>query len=279
MARALADIADTRWKFVGRDGVDLLEPGAAACVIEALRPNVIVNTAAFTDVDGAESSPQDALRLNAEAAGEIARAARSAEAGIIHLSTDYVFDGTEQTPISEDTPTNPLSVYGATKLAGEEAVAAATSEHVIIRTSWIVSPFGRNFLKTMLRLAGDRDEIAVVADQFGRPTPANDLAAALYSIVHRWHAIEKGVYHLAGGGEPTSWAGFAEHIMAARRRVLGSAASIRPIPTKDYPVAAKRPQYSVLDGSKARRRLDVSLPDWKPGVDQIVERVLASTET
>jgi dTDP-4-dehydrorhamnose reductase len=266
------------WRFVGSGEADLRVPGAAGALVRTSAPALVVNAAAFTDVDGAESRSDEAFRINGTAAGEIANATAEVGAGLIHVSTDYVFDGSARKPIAEDAPVNPLGAYGRSKWKGEEAVRSANGRHAIIRTSWLVSPFGHNFLKTMLRLAKERDEIGVVDDQVGRPTVAADLAAAVVAIHDRWSDVEPDTYHLAGGGEPGSWADLAEEIMGASVKAGGDSAQIRPIASFYYPTPARRPAYSVLDCSRAERRLGITLSNWRQSVARTVERVLRSPQ-
>lgn len=275
LARALAaSSAGHLLTFAGRPDVDLAIPGLAASAIADLRPSLVINAAAYTQVDHAEDERDLAFRVNAEAAGEIARAAAAVGAGIIHLSTDYVFDGNSVEPWAEDAPTNPLNVYGESKLAGEEAVRSANQRHMVVRTSWLVGPHGHNFVRTMLRLAAERDEISVVDDQFGRPTVVSDLGDALLAIGARWETVEAGTYHLAGGGEPASWADLADAVMDERRHHLGDAPTIRRVESSVHPTAAVRPRSSILDLAKSRATLGIELPDWQPSVAALVSDLL-----
>ena len=259
----------------GRPEVELAEPGSIARVIRAVVPDLVINAAAFTAVDQAEDEPDLAFRINAEAAGEAAAAARELGAGIIQLSTDYVFDGQKSTPYTEDAATNPVSVYGRSKLAGEEAVRAANPEHVVLRTAWVYSPFGRNFVKTMAAAAHDRDVLNVVDDQFGSPTSALDLADAILAIAARWPAGSGRTYHLAGAGS-ANWYELATEVMAHCARLGLPTAEIRPITTADWPTKAVRPPYAVLDCSRIETDLDIRLPDWRPSVAATVERLATS---
>lgn len=259
---------------VGRPEVDLAVPGALAHAIHAARPAVIINAAAYTAVDQAEDQPELAHRINAEAAGEGAAAAAEIGARFIQVSTDYVFDGKSSTPYREDAATAPLGAYGRSKLAGEELVRAANPDHLIVRTAWVYSPFGRNFVKTMMAAAATRDTLRVVDDQRGSPTSALDLADALLTVVVRWRrdsGVGLGqVYHVAGSGE-TSWCGLAAHVMARCRRLELPAAAIEPIATADWPTRAERPGNSVLDGRKFAADFGVRLPDWRQSVDRTVD--------
>jgi dTDP-4-dehydrorhamnose reductase len=263
----------------GRPEVDMEVPGALARAIEETAPDAVVNAAAYTAVDLAEDEPERAFRINAEAAGEAAEAARAAGAPILHISTDYVFDGRASGPYAEDSPTNPLGVYGRSKLAGEERVRAASADHLILRTAWVYSPFGRNFLKTMMALA-ERTEIAkVVADQKGNPSSALDLADGLLSILQRWRAGDRiglgGIYHLAGTGG-ASWADFAQVIFDECRALGRPAAEVEPIATADWPTKAKRPANSTLDCSKFAADFKHTMPEWRQSARDIVRRLAAA---
>lgn len=273
LARAALGRPEVELLFAARPEVDLAVPGSLGAAIVAARPDVVINAAAFTAVDRAEAEPALAQRINADAAGEAAAAAARVGAAIIQLSTDYVFDGRGDRPWGEDDPTGPVNVYGASKLAGEAQVVAANPRHLVVRTSWIISRFGHNFARTMIRLAADRDEVAVVADQRGCPTEAGALATALLDLAERNNVVPPGLYHLAGGGE-ASWAELAEAIMAASRAHGGPSANIRPIATADYPTPAPRPRYTVLDCSKARE-LGLTLPPWREAIDGLVRGLLA----
>lgn len=240
-------------------------------MIAAVRPALVVNAAAYTAVDKAEEEPALAFRINGEGAGEAAAAARNVGAAIIQLSTDYVFDGEASEPYAEDAPTNPLSVYGRSKLAGEEAVRAANPDHLILRTAWVYSPFGRNFVRTMIAAAAKRDALDVVDDQVGCPTSALDLADAILSIAEQRSGFGD-TFHLAGSGS-ASWFELASEIMASCRRLGLPAAEVRPIATADWPTKATRPAYAVLDCAKIERDLGLRLPDWRRSVAATVERL------
>jgi dTDP-4-dehydrorhamnose reductase len=259
--------------FVARPDCDLAVPGSARAVIEAARPDLVVNAAAFTAVDRAESEEDVAFRINAEGAGEVAEAAAAVGAPVIQLSTDYVYDGEGEAPLTEDRPIAPLGAYGRTKAAGEDKVRAANPDHLILRTAWVHSPFGHNFVKTMLRLAAGRDELSVVADQRGSPTSALDLAGVILALAQRRLAGDRSgwgeTYHAAGAGE-ASWAGFAAEIM----RQAGAATRIRPIATADYPTPARRPAWSVLSGAKLRGTFGLGLDDWQHALRPVVARLV-----
>ena len=262
--------------FTSRLEADLSSSGSVAAAIVAVRPDLVVNAAAYTAVDQAEAEPALAFRINAEGAGEASSAARDVGAAIIQPSTDYVFDGRSAKPYREDDPAEPLSVYGRSKLAGEEAVRAANPDHLILRTAWVYSPFGRNFVKTMLALAADREELSVVEDQVGCPTSALDLADAILQIAGRWREGNRTglgeTYHLAGDGS-ASWFDLATSVMDECRRLGLPAAKVRPIATADWPTKAVRPTNAVLDCSKIERDLGLRLSDWRASVAETVERL------
>lgn len=259
--------------FAARPECDLAIPGAVANGIRAARPALVISAAAYTAVDKAEQEPELAHRINADAAGEIAEAAAAVGAPIIHLSTDYVFGGTGTEPMREDEPIAPLGAYGRTKAAGEAAVGAGQGDHLILRTAWVYSPFGANFVKTMLRLSREREEIAVVADQVGSPTNALDLADVILALADRRLTGDRAgwgeTYHAAGSGQ-ASWADFASSIMQAS----GSSTRIRPIATADFPTPAQRPSWSVLDGSKLANTFGLALPEWRDSLPAVVERLV-----
>lgn len=277
LARSLAerevDHPELTLQFAARPESDLAVPGSAVAAIREARPDLVVSAAAYTAVDKAEQEPDLARRINAAAAGEIAEAAASVGAPLIHISTDYVFGGAGAAPMREDEPIAPLGVYGRTKAEGEAAVREGQGDHLILRTAWVFSPFGANFVSTMLRLSRHRDEIAVVADQIGSPTNALDLAGLILALAERRLRGDRAgwseTYHAAGRGE-ASWADFAAEIM----RLSGSAARIRPIATSEFPTPARRPSWSVLDSSKLRDRFGLALPDWHASLPPVVERLL-----
>ncbi|MGF7055298.1 dTDP-4-dehydrorhamnose reductase [Bosea sp. OAE752] len=263
---------------IRRPELDLSVPRTVAPALRAARPDVIVNTAAYTAVDQAESEPELAMRVNGEAAGEAARAAAALGIPMIQLSTDYVFDGGLDRPYREDDATGPISAYGASKLAGEQAVAAATGNHAILRTAWIYSPFGKNFVKTMLRLAEARDEVGVVADQAGSPTSALDIADAVFAVARNLtgrteDASLRGVFHMSATGEAV-WADVAEAIFAERERQGGKPVRVKRIATADYPTPARRPANSRLDCGKLARAHGVRLPEWQGSLQACVARLL-----
>lgn len=263
---------------VGRPLLDLEEPDSVAAALARARPDVIVSAAAYTAVDLAEQDAGRAFAINAAGAGAVARAAAALEVPVIHLSTDYVFDGKKGKPYLETDATGPLSVYGASKLEGERQVAQAGANHVILRAAWVYSPFGSNFVRTMLRLAQSRDEISVVADQFSRPTSALDIADAVLAIARRLAADPdpsiRGRFHLSAEGE-ASWADFASAIFAILSERTGRTVRVRPIPTSDYPTPARRPADSRLDTGKLKTHHGIILPDWRSSTRIVVDRLLA----
>ncbi|ATE60011.1 dTDP-4-dehydrorhamnose reductase [Thauera sinica] len=256
---------------------DLSRMDELAAGVRRLAPDVIVNAAAYTAVDKAESEPELAHAINAGAVGRLAAEAAALGAWLVHYSTDYVFDGSGGQPWREDAATAPLSVYGRTKLAGEEAIRASGCRHLILRTSWVYAARGGNFARTMLRLATERERLTVIADQTGAPTGADliaDVSAhALRSAMR--DANLSGTYHLAAAGE-TSWHGYARFVIE-EARALGialKATDIAAIPTSDYPTPARRPLNSRLDTTRLRQRFGLALPDWRPGVRRMLREVL-----
>ncbi len=280
LARAMIELApsasDVTAFAVGRPALDLTGPASVLKTLADFKPDVIVNAAAYTAVDKAESEPDAAMALNADGPARLAEAAGKMGASLIHISTDYVYDGTKATPYVEDDPTAPLGAYGRSKLAGEVAVRAATPRHVILRTAWVHSPFGANFVKTMLRLAADRPELRVVNDQIGSPTYAPHLAEAILAVARRVTTDPAtapwGTYHAAGSGAVT-WCGFAREIMRVSAERGGPSASVTGITTADYPTPARRPANSRLDCTRLREAFGVALPPWQEGVAACVARL------
>jgi dTDP-4-dehydrorhamnose reductase len=251
-----------------RSDADLLDPGAATSAVDRIKPDVVINAAAWTAVDKAESETQSAFRINAAAAGEIAGACAASGARLIHLSTDYVFAGDNGgMPLDETAPVSPQNVYGASKLAGEELVSANFSSAVILRTSWVYSSHGTNFVKTMLRLGETRNAVGVVDDQIGGPTPASSIASACLALARRADG-PGGVYHFQGA-PAASWADVAEAIFSAARKSV----SVNRIRTADYPTPAKRPLYTVLNCSKILRDYGIIAPDWRADIAGTVDRI------
>ena len=267
---------------IGRPQLDLAgDPAAIAQAIAGPAPDVIVSAAAYTAVDKAEHELELAFAVNEEGARAVARSARQLAVPLIHLSTDYVFDGLKDSPYVETDETGPAGVYGATKLAGERAVLGEQPNCAILRTAWVYSPFGANFVKTMLRLAGDRDEIAVVADQRGNPTSALDIAdgilAVASNLVRDDRAQLRGIFHMTAAGE-ASWAELAEAIFTVSDGLGGPSATVKPIRTKDYPTPAKRPPNSRLDSTKLEHVHGVRLPEWRSSLSGIVQRLVETVE-
>lgn len=251
-----------------RAEADLANPGAAAEAIFRIRPDFVINAAAFTAVDRAESEKEAAFRVNAAAAGEIAEAAARAGARLLHLSTDYVFPGNGDAPLEEEAPAAPLNVYGASKLEGEKRVRAAHPAAVVLRTSWVFAAHGANFVRTMLRLAQERAEVSVVADQQGGPTPAAAIAAAALKVAARPDGAA-GVFHFQGA-PAASWADFAEAIFEC----AGAGTRVRRIKTADYPAPALRPLNTTLNCSKILTHYGVRQPDWRKDLSATVERLM-----
>jgi len=248
-----------------RADADLAVPGAARAAIELARPDAVINAAAWTAVDKAEAERDDAFRINAAAVGEIAAACAAVGARLVHISTDYVFSGSDGVaPLSEMTATGPLNVYGLSKLEGEQLALASGAQAVILRTSWVYSVHSANFVKTMLRLAETRKEISVVDDQIGGPTPASAIAAACLEIAGR-KGGPTGLYHFQGA-PPASWAEFARAIFEAGRRNT----FVKGIPTADYPTPARRPLKTVLDCAKIRREFGIEQPDWRADIETTI---------
>lgn len=263
----------------GRPGLDLLHPGGIAARLAALRPDVVVNAAAYTAVDLAETERDAAFAVNGAGAGAVAQAAAQLGVPVIQISTDYVFDGTMNRPYRETDGVAPANVYGHSKLAGERAVAAATDNHAILRTSWVYAAEGKNFVATMLRLAETRDEIGVVSDQHGAPTFAPDIADAVIAVAQNLVAEPqnrrlRGIFHMTGAGE-TTWAGFAEAIFTeAKLRDLPQA-RVRQIRTADFPTPARRPANSRLDCRLLSSAHGITLPDWRNALHRCMDMVAA----
>ncbi|MDO5606181.1 MAG: dTDP-4-dehydrorhamnose reductase [Paracoccus sp. (in: a-proteobacteria)] len=266
VARELALIAP-RAHFAGRDQADLSRPASCGLLIDRLRPRAVINAAAYTAVDRAESEPDLARAVNAQAPGHMALACARLGIPLIHISTDYVFDGSGDAPRDETAETGPLGVYGATKLEGEDAVTGAGGQWAILRTSWVFSAHGTNFLRTMLRLGATRDAMRIVADQTGGPTPATAIARALIEMTTQMLSDpdKGGIYHFAGGPDVT-WAGFAREIFAR----AGMEVAIEEITTAQYPTPATRPLNSRLDCSAIARDFGIARPDWREVLDQII---------
>ena len=261
LERSLAPLGEPT--ALGRAELDLADVPRLVATIRALQPEAIVNAAAYTSVDKAESERETAFAINATAPRVLAEEAKRIGALLVHYSTDYVFDGAKAVPYVEDDEPNPLNVYGASKLAGERAIAATGCRHLILRTSWVYGPRGANFMLTMLRLARERPALHVVDDQVGAPTSSIEIARATATVLARAAQSSNvtGLYHLAAAGE-TSWCGFARAILAKAE----VATPVVPIRTEDYPTAARRPRNSRLDCSRLRETFGVTLAPWEEGL-------------
>lgn len=242
---------------------DFDEPGALRTLVDRTGPEVVVNAAAYTAVDRAEDEPEAAFRINAQAPAELARACAEAGALLVHYSTDYVFDGRATRPYQETDPTSPLGVYGASKRAGEQSIQDSGCRHMIFRTAWVYGSHGGNFMRTMLKLGAQRDQLSVVADQIGTPTPAT-LIAGVTARALQSGTEQSGLWHLTAGGQ-TSWHGFAEAIFeeAVLHGLLPRAPRVLPITTSEYPTRARRPGYSCLDTSRLQGDFGLQLPPWR----------------
>lgn len=277
VARALAEAAPEA-TVLGREALDLEAPETIGPAIAAHAPGLVINAAAYTAVDRAEEERERAFAVNAGAVGRIAGACAASGAALLHLSTDYVYPGTKPGPHVETDPTDPVNAYGASKLAGEAAALAACPRTTILRTSWVYSPWGRNFVLTMLRLAG-RERLTIVADQRGQPTSALDIAEACAAIAPRLAAAPEGdaafgVFNYGGRGE-TTWAAFAARILE-RARALGMverAPEIVPIPTAEYPTPARRPLNSTLDCARFEGTFGVATKPWPGALDRVLGRL------
>jgi dTDP-4-dehydrorhamnose reductase len=269
----------TLWNGERAEAADLSRPGLGH-LLDRLVPDVIVNTAAYTAVDRAEQEEALATRVNGEAVGELGAWAAAHGALVLHYSTDYVFDGNATAPYPVDAPTGPLGAYGRSKLAGEQALRASGADHLILRTAWVYAPHGHNFLRTMLRLGAERDELRVVADQQGAPTSTALIVRASLALLDRWFAQAdartglRGIHHLVASGH-TSWHGFASAIFdeAHARGLLPRVPRVLPITTADYPTPARRPAWSVLDNTGFEREVGIHLPGWQHDLRKVMDRL------
>ena len=254
---------------VGRECCDLARPESIRSAVTAIRPALILNGAAYTAVDRAETEPNLAMLANGDAPGILAEEARKIGALLIHYSTDYVFDGSKPSPWTEDDPVNPLNVYGRTKLAGEQKVTQAGGRYLIFRTSWVYSPHGTNFLRTMLRIGREREQLRVVNDQIGAPTTAAALARATRTVIDSGvQDADCGIYHMTCAGE-TSWCGFAREIYRRAPAAEGRKwPEVIGIPDTEYPTPAKRPKNSVMSNAKLHSRFGVTLPHWQDALEE-----------
>ncbi|MBU1777334.1 MAG: dTDP-4-dehydrorhamnose reductase [Gammaproteobacteria bacterium] len=284
LQRALGTSADLT--ALDQDELDLADAEAIRRTVRELRPEIIINPAAYTAVDKAESDVDLAMAVNGVAPGVLGEEARKLGAAMVHYSTDYVFDGSKPSAYTEEDEPNPQSVYGSTKLFGERAVRASGCKHIILRTSWVYGVHGGNFVKTILRLAKERDELRIVADQFGAPTWARDIANATVLALTAWQMSDwdaelGGLYHLTGGGR-TNWHGFAEEIVQQARKydaaLADKALVIKPIATHEYPVPAKRPANSVMANDRIRDTFGIVMPEWQESVAECVRLIKTSSE-
>jgi dTDP-4-dehydrorhamnose reductase len=276
LQRTLASLGQIT--VLGSQALDLANPDAIRDQVRSIQPDIIVNAAAYTAVDKAESDVDLCMSINAIAPGILAELARESQALLVHYSTDYVFDGTKTSPYLETDLTNPLSVYGASKLAGEQAIIQADCAHLIFRTTWVYGDRGKNFLLTILRLAAEKPELKIVADQIGSPTWSRAIAEATAQVIAQCRqdrASVKGLYNLSAAGT-TSWHGFATEIVDRARSINPelelAIEQILPIPATDYPTPAQRPANSVLDSSKLLADFGVQLSDWQMSLDQCMQK-------
>jgi dTDP-4-dehydrorhamnose reductase len=278
LREAAASFDEIVFGFGARPDVDLLRPSLIAKALADFRPDVVINPAAYTAVDKAESEPDLAFALNRDGARAVAVAAADQGAPVIHLSTDYVFDGNKIGAYVESDPVAPQGVYGRSKLEGELAVTEANPRHIVLRTSWVYAPFGSNFVRTMLRLAAERDRLRVVDDQIGCPTYAPDIASAIIAIAQKvigsgWQAEYAGITHLAGPDSLT-WCGFAREIIKGAAERGGRLIPVDPIKTSDYPTPATRPANSCLSTARLESIFGVRLRPLKSSLDDCLDRLL-----
>jgi dTDP-4-dehydrorhamnose reductase len=273
LVEAAAAMDDIELVAVGRPDFDLADPSSVRQTILAAKPDVVVSSAAYTAVDRAEDERNLAYAINVMGAAAVAEAAAVLRVPIIHLSTDYVFSGTDPYPYLEDDEAEPKTVYGYTKLRSERAVASVNPRHVILRTSWVYSPFGANFVKTMLRIATERESVGVVSDQWGNPTSALDLATAILLIATYPARYNTGIYHFTGTGE-TNWSGFARHVFDISRAHGGPYADVEDILSSDYRTRARRPANSCLSTDKFERVFGWRAPSWQASVETVVRRII-----
>lgn len=274
--RRLSEGSADRWVFTDISAAEGLETvlldisdSAAVCALaDAEDIGLIVNCAGFTDVEAAEDNPGAAARLNADAPASLARIALERDAALIHISTDFVFDGKGGRPLKEDDPTGPLNVYGRTKLEGERAVLGSGCRAIVLRTAWMFSPYGRNFVKTMMRLTAQKDSLKVVSDQVGTPTAAADLAAFIIHIVRTGQLSKTGLYHFSGEGAVSRF-----EFACSVRDFCGNVCDIRPCLSGDYPSRAVRPAYSALDKSLVRKTFGVEIPSWRESLGACIRRM------
>lgn len=253
--------------FVDREEMPLDDVEKVAEVLNGIKPDVIISGGAYTAVDKAESEPELVDVINHQAVAIMANWAKANDKKLVHISTDYVFQGNSSTPLKEDESTDPINVYGLTKQRGEQAITESGADAIIIRTAWVYSTYGANFVKTMIRLMTEKEEISVIEDQVGSPTYARDLAKTILDIIHssKW---QKGIYHFSNEGS-ISWYDFA----VAIREIKGLNCKINPIPTTAYPTPARRPKYSLLDKTKIKDTFDVTVPVWEDSLKAMLNRL------
>lgn len=266
---------------LSRDELDLSNQDEIRRVVREIKPDLIINPAAYTAVDKAESEPDLAYAINAEAARVLAEEAERLNAALIHFSTDYVYDGTKNAPYVETDATNPMGVYAKSKLAGEDAIRAAGLPHLILRTSWVYGAYGKNFLKTILRLASERDNLRIVADQIGAPTSSESIANAVLALIDKWQPTQEnqsGIYHFTNTCS-TSWHGFSCEIinkyneLGINPKLKTQVENIAAITTEEYPTPAARPANSRLDNSKLQQTFEIALPAWQQGLHEIMQNL------
>ena len=270
---------------LNREQLDFSDKDAIRRVVRAIQPDLIINPAAYTAVDKAESEPDLAYAINAIAPQVLAEEAAELNAAMIHFSTDYVYDGSKIENYVETDAVNPLSVYGKSKLAGELAINAVGLPHLILRTSWVYGAYGKNFLKTIIRLASERESLRIVADQFGAPTSSESITDAVIELLNTWQPLDTnqtGIYHFTNQGK-TSWHGFSSEIVSEYNRLAANKSlqmlkanveNIEPITTADYPTPAARPANSTLSNQKLKQVFNVSLPSWQQGLQQVMQSLV-----
>jgi dTDP-4-dehydrorhamnose reductase len=270
------DAPDIEIVVSGPPETDLTRPATLEAALDAVRPEVVICTGAYTAVDAAEANAELVQRINGDGPAALAKACAAADISLIHLSTDYVFSGEKPTPYVETDRTGPRSLYGQSKLSGEQGVMLAGGRHVILRMSWVYDARGKNFVRTMLRLARTREDIGVVDDQHGRPTYAPDAAEALIAIARRLttdRTAPSGVFHMTGQGEVCTWRIFAEAVFALSSARGGPVARVKPLTTLEYPTPAQRPANSALDCARLKAAFGVALPPWRQSLDRCVELI------
>lgn len=276
-----SQLSDLNLVKISRNELDLSNVDAIRNLLRDVKPDIIINPAAFTAVDKAELEPDLAYAINATAPQVMAEEAAKLGSVLIHFSTDYVFDGNQDKPYQESDAVNPTNVYGKTKLAGEEAIRMAGIPFLILRTSWVYGPHGKNFLKTILRLANEKDQLGIVSDQIGAPTSSLSIAYALGQLLRQWNtaeASETGIYHFTNAGS-TSWHGFACEIinqyqaMHHQPELKAGIHDIKALSTMEYPTLATRPANSCLDNAKLKRTFDIKLPPWQDGLQQVMQNL------